>query len=121
MTAMLNARDVAALTSVHTEAQEDTSLVLYRLNEGSGAYEALAAQEVQVVYPARQPRPGATQGATANLADVSFHRETPFDVRVGDAFALDGHKGGAIIRVTTDPVLRQVIVADGQVVVGVPA
>ena len=120
MTAMLSAADKRDLIAVFTEAQEDTSLVLYRLNDSTGAYDPLPAQEVQVAYPARQARPGASQGAVATLADVSFYREAPFDVRVGDAFSLDGHKGGAITRVLTDPVLG-VIQADGTVDVGVPA
>ena len=121
MTAMLNTRDVAALVNVFTEAQEDSRLVLYRLNEGSGEYAPLAAQDVQVAYPSRrQVQATGTQGAVATMADVAFYREAPFDVRVGDAFSIDGHKGGTITRVMTDPVLG-VIQADGMFDVGAPA
>lgn len=120
MTAMLSAADVADLRTEFVEAQEDTSLVLYRLNESTQAYDAIAAQDVQIAYPARQARPGLSPGAVATFADVTFYREAPFDVRVGDAFSLDGHKSGAITRVSTDPVLG-VIAADGAIDVGVPA
>jgi hypothetical protein len=115
---MLTAADVADLLGIHTDAQPDTSLVLYR-PDGSGGYTELPAQGVQVSYTTRrQIQTGGIVGTEQALADVTFHRESPFDVRIGDEFFLDGHKGGKIRRVTTDPVLG-VIMADGDIDVGV--
>lgn len=121
MSAMLTAADVTDLRTEFVEAQEDFTLVLYRLNESTQAYDPITAQDVQIAYPQRtRPQSGQSQGAVASMADVTFYRESPFDVLVGDTFGLDGHKGGTITRVTTDPVLG-VIAADAVLDVGVPS
>lgn len=114
---MFSLDDQAQLLAVFTDAQTDTSLTLYRYNEGSGAYDAIPAQGVQVAYAARQTQFGGVQNVEASLAGLTFYREAPFDVRVGDTFSLDGHKGGTIRRVYTDPVLG-VIAAEADLDIG---
>ncbi len=109
---MLTAADVAGLTAMFMDTQTDTALILYRYNDGSTLYDTIAAQSVQVAYPARQARPGGVVGAEQTLADVAFYKESPFNVQVSDWFEIDGHKGGRITRVATDPITG-IIVADG--------
>ena len=108
---LLTAADRADLLATFTEAQPDTTLTLYR-PQNDGSYTTIPAQEVQVAYAARQPRTGGMVGVDETRADVTFYRESPFDVRVDDVFELDGHRGGRITGVHTDPVLG-VIVAEG--------
>lgn len=108
---MLNAADVADLLDIFTDAQEPTSLTLYRYNQNSTQDDAIT-YDVQVTYPGQQPRHGGLIGTETTLAPVRFYREAPFDVYVGDMFNLDGHKGGTIRLVGTDPVLG-VKFADG--------
>ena len=115
--AMLTAADVAGLVHVAITAQEPTSLVLYR-PDGVGSWTTMPAQDVQVVYAKRQNRTAALAGTEQQLADVTFWREPPFDVIAGDAFTLDGHRGGVITRNTgTDPILGLVF-ADATLDVG---
>jgi hypothetical protein len=105
---MLTPADVAELTAVAMDAQTDHSLVLAR-SDGAGGYTALPAQLVQVVYAARQPQPGSLPGTAQTLSGLTFMREAPFDVRVGDRFELDGHRGGTIRRVYPEPVLGVIL------------
>jgi hypothetical protein len=104
MTAMLTAADTAALRDLFVEAQEDHALVLAR-SDGAGGYTTITAQDVQVAYAARQPQSGVLTGTAQTLSGLTFYRESPFNVQVGDLFELDGHKGGTIRRVYPDPVL----------------
>jgi hypothetical protein len=102
---MLTASDVADLLDIATDAQADHSLILYRPHsDGSGT--TIAAQDVQVVYTSgRQARAQIQPGVGETLDDVTFYRESPFNVRKGDQFELDGHRGGYITATSTDPVL----------------
>lgn len=102
---MLTGADVAALVDVAITAQNPTTLVIKRYNQNTNAMDTLPAQNVQVVYPRRQARPAGQPGVEEARADVTFYRAAPFDVYVGDNFDLDGHGGGEIRRVGTDPVL----------------
>ena len=106
--AILTTADVADLRTEFTDAQVDHSLVLYR-NDGTGTYPALPAQNVQVMYANRMPQLDSQPGIVQTLSGLSFYREAPFDVKVGDAFMLDGHTGGTIRRVLIDPVLGVII------------
>lgn len=108
---ILTAADITDLTALAAEAQPDHSLILYR-DDGAGGTIAQAAQDVQIMYPARQARSGVGAGTVETLADVTFVRESPFNVQVGDWFELHGQKGGRIRRVTRDPALN-LIYADG--------
>jgi hypothetical protein len=108
---MLTPADVGDLTAIFTDAQVDHQLTLYRY-DSSGARQQIVVQGVQVAYPGRQPQSGASPGAQGTLSAVTFYREFQFDVLVGDTFKLDGHSGGRIDRVLTDPVLG-VTIADG--------
>jgi hypothetical protein len=115
--AMLTAADVADLTAIAMDAQTDHSLVLAR-SDGAGGYTSLPAQAVQVVYESRrQPANTAMPGVAQSLSGLTFLREAPFDVRVGDRFELDGHRGGTIRRVYPEPVLG-VILAEGDMDTG---
>ena len=113
---MLTAADVADLRGVFVDAQTDHSLVLAR-SDGAGGYTTIAAQDVQVAYAARQPGQGPLVGTEQTLTPLTFYRESPFNVQVGDRFELDGHRGGTIRRVWPDPVLG-VIAAEADVDTG---
>ena len=102
---MLTAADVADLLSLAANAQPDHSLILNRPHS-DGSATLIAAQDVQVVYSSlRQARASSMPGTVQTLDDVTFYRESPFNVRVGDQFQLDGHRGGFITAIDTDPVL----------------
>ena len=114
---MLTAADVADLTAVAMDAQTDHNLVLRRY-ANDGTKTTLAAQAVQVSYESRrQPRDTSMPGTAGSLSGLTFYREAPFDVQVGDRFVLDGHTGGTIRRVYPDPVLG-VIVAEADLDTG---
>ena len=113
---ILTAADIADLAGLAAEAQPDHSLILAR-SDGAGGYTTIPAQDVQVMYPARQARAAVGAGAVETLADVTFLRESPFNVQVGDRFELNGQRAGKIRRVTIDPVLG-LIMADGTFDVG---
>lgn len=102
---MLDATDVADLRTVFTDAQTDYALVLYRYNNGSGLWDELTAQNVQVALAARQAISSHMPGIQTLESPLTFYREAPFNVVVGDTFAYDGHKGGKVTRVFTEPVL----------------
>lgn len=98
---MLTATDIADLLALATDAQPAHSLVLYR----PATQTTIAAQNVQVVYPGTQPRIGGMIGVDETRDDVAFYKAAPFDVKKGDQFEFDGHRGGVITAVFTDPVL----------------
>ena len=54
-------------TALAEEAQPDHSLILYR-DDGAGGTVAQAAQDVQIMYPARQARRGVGAGTVETLA-----------------------------------------------------
>lgn len=115
---MLTADDVADLRAEFTDAQTDHQLILRRF-DASGAKTTLAAQAVQVSYESRrQPAQGGLIGTTQSLSGLTFYRESPFDVQVGDRFSLDGHTGGTIRRVWPDPVLTGLIIAEADLDTG---
>ena len=109
---ILTAADRADLLTLAAEAQPDHSLILRRYNPNTDDFDVLAAQDVQVVYAQRQAREIGMVGVNETRDDVTFYREAPFDVEVDDRFSLDGHRGGRITSVTTDPVIGM-IGADG--------
>lgn len=99
---MLTATDIADLLALANDAQPAHSLVLYRPSTGT----TIAAQNVQVVYTAqRQERGTSTPGIDETRDDIAFYKAAPFDVKKGDQFEFDGHRGGVITAVFTDPVL----------------
>jgi hypothetical protein len=113
---MLTAADVADLRAEFTDAQTDHSLVLRRPND-DGTKTTLPPQLVQVAYAGRQPMATHLPGTAGTLSGLTFYRESPFNVRVGDRFTLDGYSGGTIRRVLPDPVLG-VIAADAELDTG---
>lgn len=115
--AILTAAEVADLRAEITDAQTDTMLTLYRYNQNTGQDDAIGPYAVQVAYPDQMVRAGGLAGTEQALARIRFYREPPFDARTGDMFTADGHPGGVIRRVSTDPVLG-VIVAEGDYDVG---
>ena len=120
---ILTAQDATALRTMFTDAQVDHSLVLSRLADAGGditpgdPYYDLPPQLVQVAYAQRQPQSGGSPGTAQSLTGLTFYRESPFDVKTGDTFRLDGHMGGTIRRVYPDPVLG-VIIADADLDMG---
>ena len=113
---ILTAADIADLAGLAAEAQPDHSLILYR-SDGAGGANPLPAQDVQIMYADRRSRPAAGAAVNETMADITFLRESPFDVQVGDYFSLQNQHGGRIRRVTIDPVLG-LIMADGTFDVG---
>ena len=103
---LLTTLDVALLGGLFVEAQPDTTVTFYRYNQTTGQDDVIGPYEVQVAYITdRQTASGGQIGTEQALAGVRFYREAPFAVYPGDIFQIDGHKGGTIRRVGTDPVL----------------
>lgn len=95
--AQINQERLNALATRIALQDPQVSLVLYRLNEGSGAYDPLPAQTVLLRYfSRRQAEERRSDGAVAQYSSGSFAKEEPFDVQVGDAFALPNGQSGAI-------------------------
>lgn len=114
--ALLTTAERDDLARTLTGALAPYSLTLVRV-DSDGNETARPAQDVVYALARLQPRQsGSGSGAVETLAMVTFYRLAPFDVVVGDRFALDG-RSGIIHRVFTDPALG-VIVAEGQFDVG---
>ena len=87
---MLDATDVADLSDIFTTAQTPLSLVLYRYNDATALWDAQTAQSVQVALAGRQPNTSDVPGTATLQAPLTFYKDAPFNVTVGDTFAYEG-------------------------------
>lgn len=103
-TSFLSAADAAAIKQIRADgfatrlavADPPVDLILARQNAVTGAYEAVPAQRVVVSYANRQAQGGSGEATATQLADGEFVKDLPFDVRVGDRFALPSGQVGHV-------------------------
>lgn len=89
------------------DSQEGTMLVLTRIDEDTGDITILPAQYVvQMVGKRSSPLVQAQNSAAVNTRETNyFFLGYNLDAEVGMWFDYDGHKGGRLTNVTTDPAL----------------
>jgi hypothetical protein len=68
--------------------QGRTTIRLGRWNAATEKYDAIAPQAVVVTLANRAPQQSRVESAAASTIDGYLEKETPFDVRPGDLFAL---------------------------------
>lgn len=119
--ALLTAAEAADLVAEIFNAQPPSAVVFYRLNEATGAYDALPAQNTvrtQSFGRGTKNTSGASSPAVSgDSLPLHWIMAPDADVAVGDWFELDGHKGGRVIRVRFDNVLGVKLV-DGDLPTG---
>lgn len=106
-TSFLTAADVADIKQLRADgfatrlavADPQVDLVLARYNVVSGQYDQLAAQRVVISYANRQPDDSSDEASASQLAGGEFVKDLPFDVRVGDRFALPSGQQGHVVQV----------------------
>lgn len=88
-------------------SQDGTMLVLIRVNDDTGDSTPLPPQYVvQMVGKRSSPLVSAQNSQAVNSRATQYYfLGKDLDAEVGMWFAYDGHKGGRITNVTTDPIL----------------